>query len=98
MHTLFIQFIELISFHTWYMIVEALPPPTNGMRPHRKRKITQILKDMIDSRVCTDEGCEMEVDNSDLLRCDACKQVVSGSPLFLTQFEAHQYINSSSIT
>ena len=32
---------------------------------------------MIDSRVCTDEGCKMAVGDCDLLHGDACKQVAS---------------------
>jgi len=57
--------------------------PASGTRPHRKRKITQVLND---SRVCAGET---EVDDCDLLRCGACKQVVSDfkrSHKYLTQY------------
>jgi hypothetical protein len=56
-----------------------------GGRPRRKRKVTQAVVDMIDNRVCADEGCEEEITNDDLLRCDACELAVrSSDPSFLT--------------
>ena len=32
--------------------------------------------DMMDNHVCADEGCEEEITDDDLLRCDACKLAV----------------------
>ena len=40
---------------------------------------------MMDNRVCADEGCEEEITDDDLLRCDACKLAVrSSDPSCLT--------------
>ena len=54
-------------------------PSTNdqvGGHPRRKRKATQAGMDMMDNCVCADEGCEEEITDDDLLRCDACKLAV----------------------
>lgn len=53
-----------------------------GGRPRRKRKATQAVVDMMDNRVCADEGCEEEITDDDLLRCDACKLAVCSTDSF----------------
>jgi hypothetical protein len=37
---------------------------------------------MMDNRVCADEGCEEEITLGDLLRCDTCKLAVCSTDSF----------------
>jgi len=82
-----------LNLYLWFMI-DILQTEADSGRPRRKRKATQAVVDMMDNRVCADEGCEEEITEDDLLRCDACKLAVRLMSLLLTTY----YWYHSSIT
>ena len=70
----------LILIHGLYFL--NLETPVEGGRPRQKQKATQAVVDMMDNRVCADEGCEKEIPDNDLLHCDACKLAVCSMDSF----------------
>ena len=71
-------------FYRW-IIVNPWTSPTDtpqepGARPRRKRNLTTVVQEMMDNRICADEGCETVIEDEDLLRCGACNLVVMDFP------------------
>lgn len=58
-------------------------PQEPSTRPRRKRNLTTVVQEIMDNRICADEGCETVIEDQDLLRCGTCNLVVSDSLMLL---------------